>query len=679
MHKIIFLSSLYGRDGVIKLGVNHFANQFNIMFFLGLVELFWFASINCYKISFNGFPIVMKSRIAMRDDNRFDNRPKAYGPSSGGRKSFGSSNYKGKRDSGGGGKFFGRSMDSSLKLRFKTTIKIDPELKTPLSEMKFSEKTFNVLKEKGFEEMTPVQSQSYDLVYSGVDVVARSRTGTGKTFAFGLPLIEKIVAAGLNKKRDDLPLILIIEPTRELALQVSQELQTVCRVHQMKVLPIFGGDSFSAQERALRSGVHIVVATPGRALDHITRRTINLSNVKHVVLDEGDTMLEMGFQEDVESILRNVKQPGESSRRAAKSSLDENSWSDELDDEDLDSDEDSNETNKPNSDVQMLLFSATMPGWICSMTDKHMDNPVFLDAVQEGESRLSDTITHLAIRIPSSFDRLDSVRSYMEDLILTKSFGGQTIVFTNTKQDADNLLSSNCFTHMRAQVLHGDISQFSRQTTIKQFKDRRIDVLVATDVAARGLDIAGVDLVVHTSPPSDPDTFVHRSGRTGRAGRNGTSILLYTPTESRKLSLFENSLNFRFTLSSPPSSRDVSNAIALYATKRVSEVNPTFARHFVPHAKNLIKSILSSTLEKNLDAAVNSLSSSINSQEDKEEGGAGLAVTDVDDAVEEVDALYTQDDIENVLSRCLAALSNRNSIVSRFFKFYNYFVFCFYI
>lgn len=158
---------------------------------------------------------------------------------------------------GGGGRYGRPQMDPAAKLRFKKTIKIDPEYKTKIEDMKLSEKTLKVLKDKGFQEMTPVQSQSFDYVYSGDDVVARSRTGTGKTFAFGLPLIEKIVSSGLNERRgaDGLPLILVLEPTRELALQVAQELASVCSVHRMRVQAIFGGSSYSVQERAIRSGV----------------------------------------------------------------------------------------------------------------------------------------------------------------------------------------------------------------------------------------------------------------------------------------------------------------------------------------------------------------------------------------------------------------------------------------
>ena len=175
----------------------------------------------------------------------------------------------------------------------------------------------------------------------------------------------------------------------------------------------------------------------------------------------------------------------------------------EDDDEDVDGLPPLKLAGRPTSgrDVQMLLFSATMPGWICSLTDKHMIEPIFLDAVQEGETRLAPTIEHVAIRLPPIYDRVEAVSTFAEDILLTKGAGGQTIVFTNTKEEADRLAASDCFGQFKTQVIHGDIGQNSRQTIIKQFKEGKIEVLVATDVAARGLDIAGVDLVVHVSPP----------------------------------------------------------------------------------------------------------------------------------------------------------------------------------
>ena len=282
----------------------------------------------------------------------------------------------------------------------------------------------------------------------------------------------------------------------------------------------------------------------------------------------------------------------------------------------------------------MLLFSATMPGWICQLTDKHMINPIFLDAVQEGETRLAPTIEHIAIRLPPINDRIEAITAYAEDIILTLGAGGQTIVFTNTKEEADRLAASDCFGQFKTQVIHGDIGQGSRQTTIKQFKQGNIDVLVATDVAARGLDIAGVDLVVQTGPPMDHDTYVHRSGRTGRAGRNGTSVVLYAGYEERKLGSFESSLNFKFRKAGPPSAAQISEACATFASKRLEKVTPDVIRHFLPHARRIMNDVLQTS-------------------------------NDDIDLSENLDDASNPEVIENLLARCIAAISNRNNIASR--------------
>lgn len=231
--------------------------------------------------------------------------------SGGGDRGRGGGGYRGGGGGRGGGRGggWGQKMDPTLQLRFSKTIKIDPSLKTPLEEMEFHDKTKKILLERGFKEMTPVQSQSYQHILDGGDIVARSRTGTGKTYAFGIPLIEKLVKTGISKQMSGLPAVLILEPTRELAMQVAEELSSLCAAHRMQVLAVYGGVSFQMQQRSIQRGVHILVATPGRALDHISRGTVDLGNVKHIVLDEGDTMLEMGFQKDVENILKSVKNP----------------------------------------------------------------------------------------------------------------------------------------------------------------------------------------------------------------------------------------------------------------------------------------------------------------------------------------------------------------------------------
>ena len=614
----------------------------------------------------------------------------------GGRPRYGGA---GGRSSGSRGRFV--PQDPAAKLRFSKTIKIDTSISAKLADMVLSDGTRKVLEKKGFNEMTPVQSQSYDLVFSGADVVARSRTGTGKTFAFGLPLIEKIVSLGLNDKRGaGLPLILVLEPTRELALQVAQELGSVCAAHRMRVLAMFGGSSFGLQgmpsysknknktniipsstlilmhlnpsflsrvpEKATRAGVHILVSTPGRILDHISRGTVDLSGVMHVVLDEGDTMLEMGFQKDVENILANVKVPGEASRNAATASLQDYGDDDFADD----SDDYLSSSVEGAREVQTLLFSATMPGWICQVTDKHMKNPIFLDAVQEGETRLATTIKHLAIRLPPGNDRLERVEDLLENLILTKGMGGQTIVFTNKKEDADILSGSSCFGQLKTQVLHGDISQATRQTTLKQFKEGNLDVLIATDVAARGLDIAGVDLVVHACPPLDHDTYVHRSGRTGRAGRNGTSVVLFSgSSDESALFKFESLLQFKFERVGPPSARDIAEASATLASKKLTKVSDDVVSYFKPYSRSLIEKFASGGGDDEDDLfLVDGDSDEENEEEEGDAAGpkgslAPFATTILDENGESK-VVYSAEVVESLFARCLAAISSRNTIKS---------------
>lgn len=541
----------------------------------------------------------------------------------------------------------GGNIDPFARLTFKRTVKIDPKETTPVSSMSFSETTMKALQQKGFVNMTPVQSQAYEHVYSGADVVARSRTGTGKTFAFGIPLIEKMISAGHHRRRTEgsgLPVVLILEPTRELAIQVSQELSALCKPHKLRIMSVYGGSSYAMQEKAFREGVHIVVSTPGRLLDHIREGTIDLSHVEHVVLDEGDTMLEMGFQKDVESILMNVKVPGESSREKAAKALEtrdnNNKWGDRSISFDVDT-----ELKDAVKSVQLLLFSATMPAWICQLTDKLMKDPIFLDAVQEGETRLASTITHYALPIQSGpGERLiNTISGLIEDIILTKGEGGQTIVFTNTKEDADILVNSDCFGRLKAQVLHGDISQATRQTTLKQFKDGSIDVLVATDVAARGLDVAGVELVIHTAPPNDADSYVHRSGRTGRAGRSGTSVLLHTSSDYSRLKQFERALNFQFTHMAAPSVAELSLASSSFAVKQMTLVEDEVIDHFRPYARDLIKKAEAGELFDNvgIEGAI--------AEKQESSVGSGKNTTAV----------------ENLIARCIAAISNRMTIPVR--------------
>jgi ATP-dependent RNA helicase DDX21 len=496
--------------------------------------------------------------------------------------------------------------DGFSQLSFAKTVKIDPEFRSPIKDMNFSPKIEAALLEKGFTTLTPVQSQAYAEVISGKDVVARSRTGTGKTLAFGIPLIQQLITKGLTERRDkrNSPLILIMEPTRELALQVAEELKTICQPYGLKVLSVFGGVPYGKQVDFLLQGVDIVISTPGRLLDHLNQRTIDLKNVNHVVLDEGDTMLEMGFQDDVEKILSYVKSGDQKG-------------------------------------VQMMLFSATMPGWICKITDRLMNQPIFLDAVQEGENRLAETITHYSVLLPESMERMDAVVSYLEDIILTKNNAGQSIVFANTKLDCDRIIREKCFGHLTAAVLHGDVSQAGRLQTLREFREKSIDILVATDVAARGLDISGVELVVHIEAPKDSDSYVHRSGRTGRAGRSGSSILFYRKEEESYLRNLQKEQHFSFLRIGPPTTAAICRASEGIVKKRLDMVSSEAINHFLPYAEELLKKAREGKLFQNVDGMGNS------------DNSVGSGIVDEEVAVQQL------------IARCVASIGNRASITSR--------------
>lgn len=414
-------------------------------------------------------------------------------------------------------------------------------------------------------------------------------------------------------------------------------------------------------------------------------------------------MLEMGFQEAVESILMSVKAPGADARRNASKLLATASAADEVDEEyeedetesAFDEEEDENEdwgnvrkqaapqsskaANTIDVDnkgglrsVQMLLFSATMPAWICKLTDKLMNAPIFLDAVQEGETRLAATITHYAMPLPvgsgrmflRGSGRMTAVSAYLEDLILTRGEGGQTIIFTQTKEEADILAMSNAFGSLKSAVLHGDVSQYQRQLTLKQFKEKGLDVLVATDVAARGLDIAGVDLVVHTSPPNDPDSYVHRSGRTGRAGRAGSSVLLFTREDERKMKLFESALTFKFQRIGPPSPQEIVKACADLSERRLESVPESLVSQFVPYARDLL-----ARAEEGVWPALDdeSVEDDIEEDDDDEEN-----VDKVSSKIKKFEAgtpistsKKTSVTPDLIIARALAAMSNRRAVAAR--------------
>ncbi len=370
-------------------------------------------------------------------------------------------------------------------------------------ELGLSETTLEALAKKGFEEPTPIQKQTIPLLISGArDIVGQAQTGTGKTAAFGLPLIELL--DDNNKKVQSL----ILAPTRELAIQVAEEINSFRGGKKLFVLPVYGGQSYELQIRGLKRGTQIVVGTPGRIRDHIDKGTLDLSNVTHVVLDEADEMLNMGFQEEVEEILKSVPQ----SRR-------------------------------------MLLFSATMPPEILKLAKRYMKE---YDVVEVKKEQLTTPLTEQIYFEVKDSERFDALCRIID---VEPSFYG--IVFCRTKVETDDVARRLGDRGYDAEPIHGDITQAQREKVLRAFKAKKTRVLVATDVAARGIDVNDLTHVVNFHLPQDPEAYVHRIGRTGRAGKEGTAITFISPKELRSLLFIQKIANAKIKKETLPDAKQV--------------------------------------------------------------------------------------------------------------------------
>lgn len=344
-----------------------------------------------------------------------------------------------------------------------------------------SEGTLMALKKKGFEAPTPIQEKIIPMLMDhDRDLVGQAQTGTGKTAAFGIPIIEKI---GERSKKVQ---VLILVPVRELAIQVAEEINSLKGKKKLRIVPIYGGQSIELQLKSLRKGVDVVVGTPGRVLDHLERGSLSLQQVSYVVLDEADEMLNMGFIEDVERIL--TLTPPERTT---------------------------------------LLFSATIPPEIRAVARKYMND---YEMITVDKKQITVDLTDQIYFEVSAADKFEALCRIID---IEKDFYG--LVFCRTKVDVDHIATHLIDRGYDAEALHGDISQSQREKISQKFKKKRINILVATDVAARGIDIHNLTHVINYSIPQDPDSYVHRIGRTGRAGNEGTAITFITPEEYRKL------------------------------------------------------------------------------------------------------------------------------------------------
>ncbi|KAM6089878.1 nucleolar RNA helicase 2-like isoform 2-T2 [Theristicus caerulescens] len=414
------------------------------------------------------------------------------------------------------------------------------------SNFPLSQNTINLLKARGVKYLFPVQVKTFQPIYDGKDLIAQARTGTGKTFSFALPLTEKLQSVSQDGRRGRSPKVLVLVPTRELATQVAKDFKNLTR--KLSVACFYGGTPYKAQLDLLKSGIDILVGTPGRIKDHIQNSKLELSSVKHVVLDEVDHMLDMGFAEQVEEILGFAYKKGSE--------------------------------NNP----QTLLFSATCPRWVYDVAKKYMkDEYEQIDLIGKKTQRTATTVEHLAIQCRSS-----QRAGVLGDIIQVYSGShGRTIVFCETKKEA-NELAMNASLKQDAQSLHGDIPQKQREVTLKGFRSGVFEVLIATNVAARGLDIPEVDLVIQCSPPKDVDSYIHRSGRTGRAGRTGICICLFQRREEDLLKQVEHKAGITFKRVGVPSATDVIKASSNDAKKLLEAVPPSAVDYFRKSAKELI-------------------------------------------------------------------------------------------
>lgn len=353
------------------------------------------------------------------------------------------------------------------------------------ADLGLSDAVLKAVKDIGYETPSAIQEATIPTLLEGRDVVGLAQTGTGKTAAFALPILSRMESGA------KVPQALVLSPTRELALQVCEAFeQFASHMKHVHVLPVYGGQAYGVQLSALRRGVDVVVGTPGRIMDHIAKGTLDLSELKYLVLDEADEMLKMGFAEDVETILAETP-----------------------------------------DDKQVALFSATMPAQIRRISQQYLTDPAEITVKTKTKTAANITQRYLMVSYPQKVDALTRI-------LEVEDFEGM-IIFVRTKSETETLAEKLRARGYAAAAISGDVAQAQRERTVNQLKSGKLDILVATDVAARGLDVDRITHVVNYDIPVDIESYVHRIGRTGRAGRKGDSISFVTPRERRLLSAIE--------------------------------------------------------------------------------------------------------------------------------------------
>lgn len=406
----------------------------------------------------------------------------------------------------------------------------------------------SLLRARGIEALFPIQAQCLPPLMEGKDLVGRARTGCGKTLAFVLPIIESIArdtpAVGGRRPHGRSPSVVVLAPTRELAKQVAVDFEQFAPAASLSTVCLYGGTPYAPQEGLLRRGIDVVIGTPGRVKDHLERGSLKFQNLKFRVLDECDEMLNMGFVEDVEKILT---------------------------------------AGVDAAAVQTLLFSATLPRWVQDITRRFL-KPGFqtVDLVGNETMKASTSVKHLLL--PCHWSQRATI---VTELVKCYGVCGRTIVFTETKNDA-NELAGTLAEIVGARPLHGDIAQGQREATLAGFRSGKFAVLVATDVAARGLDIKEVELVIQIEPPKEPETYIHRSGRTGRAGSTGISITLVDRKKEGLVPYIQNKAGVVFERIGAPQAADMARVAAERAVDAIKTVDATAIEFFKETAKKLL-------------------------------------------------------------------------------------------
>ncbi|MFJ7288052.1 DEAD/DEAH box helicase [Curtobacterium sp. NPDC098951] len=384
-----------------------------------------------------------------------------------------------------------------------TTETLDDGPVVTFADLGLSDAVLKAVKDIGYETPSAIQEATIPTLLEGRDVVGLAQTGTGKTAAFALPILSRMEAGA------KVPQALVLSPTRELALQVCEAFeQFASHMKHVHVLPVYGGQAYGVQLSALRRGVDVVVGTPGRIMDHIAKGTLDLSELKYLVLDEADEMLKMGFAEDVETILAETP-----------------------------------------DDKQVALFSATMPAQIRRISQQYLTDPAEITVKTKTKTAANITQRYLMVSYPQKVDALTRI-------LEVEDFEGM-IIFVRTKSETETLAEKLRARGYAAAAISGDVAQAQRERTVNQLKSGKLDILVATDVAARGLDVDRITHVVNYDIPVDIESYVHRIGRTGRAGRSGDSISFVTPRERRLLSAIERHTKQPLTQMQLPTIEDV--------------------------------------------------------------------------------------------------------------------------